>query len=268
MLWMRDAVPAAVLLAGLAGPAAAQVAPPPPPKPAAKAPARAAVPLILQPANPNEDAVLAQIEQQFAPQFRQLHRAELHFLRTVADPTRQQYEKIAADGAAAVKAAAREYAKVARGMARDGADPRQALAAAVAKSARAHLTPDQVAQYEKELDLRTTARKRMCLDNLVVLVDSLVLLSADQRRQLAEVLAANWNNEWYQTMYFQYAGQYLPPLPRDKIRPLLTDRQRAVWDAMAQQEVRFGVNFQMNAVEIEDEVWADPVPPAKGGDKR
>ncbi|MFO0852042.1 MAG: hypothetical protein U0871_26255 [Gemmataceae bacterium] len=258
----------AAWIACLAGPAAAQVAPPPPPKPAPKPAARAAVPLILQPANPNEDVILAQIEQQFVPQFRQLHRAELHFLRVTADPTRQQYEKVAADGEAAVKAAARECAKQARGMARDGADPRQTLAAAVAKSARAHLTPDQFARYERELDLRTAARKRMCLDNLVVLVDALVLLSADQRRQLAEVLAANWQNEWYQTMYFQYGGQYLPPLPRDKIRALLTDRQRSVWDGMAHQEVRFGVNFQANGVEIEDEVWADPVPPAKGDDKR
>lgn len=266
MFRMCYAVPAAVLLACLTGPAVGQEAKPPA-KAAPKPPVRRAVPAPVQPVMPNEDAILAQIEQQFAPQFRQLHRAELHFLRAAADPTRQQFEKVSAEGEAAIKAAAREYAKQARGMARDGSDPRQAVAAAVAKSARAHLTPDQAARYQKELDLRTAARKRMCLDNLVVVVDMLVFLSADQRRQLSEVLAANWQDDWYQTQYFQYAGQYLPPLPRDKIRALLTDRQQVVWDGVANQQVRFGVNLQMNAVEIEDEVWPDPVPPAKGGGK-
>lgn len=210
-----------------------------------------------------EDANIAQMEQQFAPQFRQLHRSELHFLRTAADPTRQQYEKIAADGEAAVKAAVREYARAARGLANRNTDPRQALTAAVAKAAKTHLSPEQATRYQTEIDLRAAARRRMIVANLVVMVDAAVMLTADQRRQLTDTLAANWNDTWNQTQYFQYAGRYFPPMPDEKIRPLLTEPQRAVWNGLQKGNISFGFHVQLNGAEIEDEVWADD-PPRKG----
>src|SRR5438132_2980478 len=43
-------------------------------------------------AAPNDQAV-QQWEQAYGPRFRHLHRTEMHFLRLVAQPTRQQYEK-------------------------------------------------------------------------------------------------------------------------------------------------------------------------------
>src|SRR5947209_19876309 len=41
-------------------------------------------------AAPN-DQMVQQWEQHYGPQFRQLHRTEMHFLRLAAQPTRQQY---------------------------------------------------------------------------------------------------------------------------------------------------------------------------------
>src|SRR5437660_330428 len=49
------------------------------------------------------DAQLQAWEQAYGPQFRQMLRTELHFVRLVAEPTKQQYEKIAADCEPAIK---------------------------------------------------------------------------------------------------------------------------------------------------------------------
>src|SRR5262245_50457026 len=62
-----------------------------------------------------QQAVIVQFEQQFAPQFRQLYRTEMHFMRIVCQPTRQQYEKIAAEGEAGLKEATKKYAVNMRG---------------------------------------------------------------------------------------------------------------------------------------------------------
>src|SRR4051794_27639754 len=74
--------------------------------PKVAAPTIAAVPLNPARAFVN-DAQVQQWEQQYGPQLRQLLRTELHFMRLVCQPTKQQYEKIAADGEPAIKEAIR-----------------------------------------------------------------------------------------------------------------------------------------------------------------
>src|SRR5262249_12301222 len=131
---------------GLPSPARAQAAPQ---KMEARAQLRAA----------QEDLIIQQFEQQFAPQFRTLYRTELHFVRVVCQPTKQQYERIAAEGEGAVKATIKAFALNMRGMQRGGpsgeeSDPRKPIADALAKSVRKTLTPEQAARYEKELEQR------------------------------------------------------------------------------------------------------------------
>ena len=65
------------------------------------------VPVGLVPPQANGDFLL----QQFLPQFQRTQKAELHFMRMVCQPTRQQFEKIAADSAPALKEAAEKYGR-------------------------------------------------------------------------------------------------------------------------------------------------------------
>ena len=67
---------------------------------------------------------LQQFEQQFGAQFRQLHRTELHFMRLVCQPTKQQYEKIAADGETTLQATIKQFAASMRGVVSGDPDPR------------------------------------------------------------------------------------------------------------------------------------------------
>src|SRR5262249_21833841 len=78
-----------------------------------------------------------QFEQQWGPQFRQLHKTELHFMRVVCQPTRQQFDRIAVDSEPAMKATMRKLAQgMQRGRFIDDFDPRTPITDAVAKSVR------------------------------------------------------------------------------------------------------------------------------------
>jgi hypothetical protein len=210
------------------------------------------------------DAAVQQFEQQFGAQFRQLYRSELHFMRLVTQPTRHQYEAIAADGEAVLKATTRKFAEVMmRGVPSDQSDPRAALADAVAKSVRTTLSPDQAARYQTELDQREAARKRAVLLNLVGMADSVLILTAEQRDQLYAILETNWHDSWNQAQWLTISGQYYPPMPDAKILPILTEAQRAVWRGIPKGNVRFGFSLSaVPGVEIGEEKWDDDRPGA------
>jgi hypothetical protein len=218
------------------------------------------------PAPANDDAVaIQQMEQQIGGPFRQLHRTELHFMRIVAQPTKQQYEKIAADGAVAMKAAMRKYAQAMNGRMADGnSHPREQIVEAIAKSVRTTLSPEQAARYQKEIDLRTAARKRVVVLNLVAMMDKSLVLRPDQREKISDLLANNWNDSWNQTQLFLYGGQYYPVMPDVKISPLLSDAQRAVWRGISKGQIGFGMDMDFGqGGDIKDEVWEDERPATK-----
>jgi hypothetical protein len=219
----------------------------------------------------NDDAVVRQVEQQYGAQIRQVHRTEMHLMRIVAEPTKEQYEKIAADGVTAMKAAAKKYADAmnGNGFIGDEFDPRKSIAEVIAQSVRSTLSPEQFARYEKELKLRTAARKRMVVSNLVSMVDGILILRPDQREKIREILNDNWNEIWDQPQLYMYGRQYIPPMPDAKINPILTDTQRTVWQGVQKMNVRFGMNGRnARAINIPDEAWdnnpqrKNPAPPS------
>jgi hypothetical protein len=205
-----------------------------------------------------EEAIVKQVEQQYAGQFRQMYKSELHFMRVVTEPTRQQFEKIAADAEPGNKAAMRSFAMSMRGMARDQGDPRSIVAAAIAKAVKETLSPEQAARFQKEIDLRTAAHKRLFVTNLVAMIDQVVILQPEQRDRLAKVLIENWDDSW-QMQILMYGGQYFPAMPDAKIVPILSDAQRQVWQGVSRNTVRFGANFFgfAQGAELDDEVWPD-----------
>jgi hypothetical protein len=214
-----------------------------------------------------DDAVRKQWEARYGSQVRQLHRMELHFMRLVTEPTRQQYEKIAADTEPTVKAAIAQLVEGLAGGRGVQSDPREPIAEGIAKSVRANLSSEQAARYQKEIDLRAAAHKRLFVTSLVAMTDRVLVLRPDQREQLAKILAENWNESWNQTQILTYGGQYFPQMPDAKINPILTDAQRPVWRGISKGNIRFGMNFGfVQGTQVEDEVWDDD-PPAKQPDR-
>jgi hypothetical protein len=211
-------------------------------------------------------------ENAYGAQFRQVLRTELHFMRLVTEPTRQEYDKIADLCDAGVKDAIRSLL-VAQYTGNVGAwsDVRAPIAAVVARSVQATLSAEQAARYDKELEQRTAARKKAVVDNLVAMVDKAVVLNAEQREKIGEVLANNWTESWNQNQLLVMLGRYFPTLPDAKILPILTDAQRDIWRTIPKTNARWGFDLSnMPVVPIADEAWDGDAPPKRrepaGGD--
>jgi len=211
-------------------------------------------------------AMVQQVEQQYAARFRQLYRSEMHFMRIVCQPTRQQYEKILAAGDPEVKASIKKFALMTaeqrQGRFRADApqpDSRKLIARAITNLVKVHLSSEQAARYEKELDERDVARRRVVLLNLLSGIDKKVVLTAEQRDKLQEILDKNWHDSWNQTQLLMQGGQFFPVMPDDKILPVLTDTQKNVWRKVQKGNVFFGSDLDMfQGIEMEDEVWSEP----------
>jgi hypothetical protein len=188
-------------------------------------------------------------------------------MRLVCQPTKPQYEKIAADGETALKATIHKFAGTWRRAMPDGQpEPRTLIAEGLLGSVRATLSPEQAARYQKELDQRRAARKRLAVLNLVCKVDQLLVLTAEQREKLGEILKENWNETWGQSQWLTIGNQYFPPMPDDKILPLFTETQKNVWRDSSRRNIRFGFHLGfLQGIEMEEEVWDDDQPQQKPG---
>lgn len=209
--------------------------------------------------------------QQFMPQFRYLLKTELRFLRSVCQPDPQQYQLIQTAGEASLKDAVTNFADIQRKMQLGGfqagnqpvwPDPRQVIATGLMQSVKATLSPEQAQRYEQELDRRAAARRRAARLNLITKLDKDLVLSAQQRGQLNEILAAHWNDAWVQQLeVFLYGDQYLPMLSDDQVLPILNARQTEIWQGLPkQQNTIWGwAGFGFLQLNMEDEIPADEI---------
>jgi hypothetical protein len=235
--------------------------------------ARPALTLPQQKAPPalpaNEEAIVQQFERNWAPQLQLVYKTELHFMRVVCQPTKQQFQKIAEDSEPSLKAILRTHARAARwagaGALPEPPEPRTAVSANIIQSVRTTLTTEQAAAYEKELDHRAAAAKQAVLSNLVDRIDRLLFLSPEQRDKLGKMLADNWKDSWNQTQIIMYRADYFPKMPDDEIVPILTDTQKVIWGGV-RKGIRIGFSFNMlRNVQFDDEVWEEDRTPEKRG---
>ena len=205
------------------------------------------------------------LEQQFLQQFRQLSKTELSFVRAVCQPNAEQSKKIKAASEAALKTAVKKFAEIQKKMQQgvrageqpEWPDPRKLMSDALLKSVKESMSAEQAKRYEVELEKRAAARKRAALLNFVAKLDKDLVLTADQRGKLTEALDKNWKDSWCQQLeVFMYGDSYFPALPDAQVIPVLTDKQKQIWNGIPKQQNQIwgwaGGGF-VQAVELEVE---------------
>lgn len=205
---------------------------------------------------------LKQFEARFGRHFDLILRTELHFIRVVCKPSREQYDVIAADGKLARTRAIKRFALI-----HEGADQgftqlpdsntRKPFADDLLISAKRHLTTDQVAAYERELAARDRDHKQMAVQVTAAKIDHKLVLSAEQRKQVTKMLNEDWDVSWGAAQMLMYGGQYFPDIPDSKLTPLLTSSQEKIWRTVNQQgQESWGLNVGMNqAIALPEEKW-------------
>jgi len=204
------------------------------------------------------------LEQQFLQQFKQLSKTELNFVRAVCQPNAEQSKKIKAASDAGLKVAVKKFAEIQKQMQQgiragqepQWPDPRKLMADVLLKSVKETMPADQAQRYEAELEKRAAARKRAALLNLVAKLDKDLVLTGDQRGKLTETLSSNWKDAWCQQLeVFMYGDTYMPLLPDAQVIPVLTDKQKQIWNSIPKQHNQIwgwaGFGF-VQAVDVEE----------------
>jgi hypothetical protein len=191
-------------------------------------------------------------------------KTELHFIRVVCQPTRQQYEAMATDGKLIRTKAINKFAMLQNGRNRGirsstDSDTRKPISEGLLLSAKRHLSADQAAAYERELSARKEATKEVAVLVTAAKLDRRLVLNTPQRAQVTKVLTDNWNPAWGTSQMMMLGGQYFPDIPDSKITPILTATQKKVLKTATQQShVFFGFNVGRNqGIVIADEKWDD-----------
>lgn len=205
-------------------------------------------------------------EQQFVQQFRPLAKTELNFVRAICQPNAEQSKKLKKASDAAMKTVVKKFAEIQKKMQngiRAGEepqwpDPRKLMSDVLLKSVKETMSEDAAKHYEAEIERRAAARKRAALLNLVAKIDKELVLTTEQRDKLTEAIEKNWKDSWCQQLEtFMYGDAYFPAVPDAHVLPVLTEKQKRIWNGIPKQQNMIwgwaGFGF-VQAVDIGDDV--------------
>jgi hypothetical protein len=226
----------------------------------ANAPKAVPVPMMAVPAR--NDNFVKQMEQQYGPRLRQVHKSEMHLMRLICQPTKAQFDKIAASCEPELQAGIKKYAETMAEQ-RQGRwqhktpDARKLISDGLVRTVKTCLSAEQATRYEKEISERDAARRRVVVLSLVSTMDKKLLLTGEQRDKLSEILTKNWQDSWSYAQMLVMGGQNFPQMPDDKINPVLTEAQQGIWRKVNKGQIFYGGSeldwFQMTS--MDDEVW-------------
>lgn len=209
---------------------------------------------------------LRQFTRVYEPEVRKVFKSELHFMRIVCEPTKEQFDQIAADGEAGLQETVRLFALRALGHDEAGKvtatrkipDPHRSMIQGIASSSRQRLSPQQAASYENELRMRMEAQKQTALASLLCKLDAYLMLRPEQRQQLARILDSNWNESMNLLEYYTSDHEYFPSMPDAEILPLLSEAQKVLWKGLKKDNSLSGsVIGLMKRFDIVEEVWLE-----------
>jgi len=187
----------------------------------------------------NVNANLNGMIQQYVQQGRPLMRSQVLLVQTLHHLSKDQLRVLLKGAEAALETVAKEMAEyqqggapriAARGQAAKNPDWATKLQENVGVEFKKHLTPEQFARYQSEVEKRAAERKEVGLHFLVDAIDRELLLSPRQREQLLATLGPKWDEGWAMYLeYIMYGNQFFPQDVDRLVTPVLDETQKKVW---------------------------------------
>ena len=142
-------------------------------------------------------------------------------------------------------------------------DPRELLLEGMAAARNAHLTPEQLARYQVEIESRSEFKKEVAVRNLIVKLDGVLWLTTEQRERLRESLSSHWNREWCPSLQVFRYEQYIPDIPDEYLVPFLSSSQKEAWQGLQKTAsstigISFGSYLIVNNALLDDEEVSKP----------
>ena len=206
--------------------------------------------------------------QQYLRQARPIVRAELIFVRKVCELDMELFRRVNRDAEAAFKDVAKSFVEAQQqGRARvpggvwssPAVDGLALLHEGLASVMKKHLTPEQFAHYQAEVDKRDANRKQSAVRFLIDAIDRDLYLSGPQRSKLNESLLSHWEESWSMSLeYLLYGNQFYPVGIDPFVTPFLDATQKRIWQGTQKVGgiggvggVLGGFNSDTDALEVE-----------------
>ena len=214
----------------------------------------------------NEDAVMQQWLQQFRPTLVN----ELDFIRVTCEVPKEHRPKIKKAGEDTLRESVKQIAKGQNG---GGArwhvnglemsvnaplQVREAIAKGIEPALREAISPEEMAEYQKECAARSEHRKHAAILCAVTRLDAALFLTTEQRDAIVDSLHKGWKPEWEQWIGLSsYDAVYQAMIPDNHLIGHLNEKQRTVWNGL--QKVQPGIHNR--GVQNQDDGWWDNAPP-------
>jgi hypothetical protein len=210
----------------------------------------------------NDEANLDPAEREIRNRLQPILKRELTFAARVCKLDKPERKILADAGQEAVKKAVHLYTQAQRNGGqgqfvvlngvRNVAQPNpiKMLQSALQDSAKDKLPPEKLQLLNDEFSKRVEYRKQAMIDNLIVILDKKLGLTEKQRTEIAESLAASWDDSWApQLQIFMFDQDVIPRIPDKCITPHLQAAQKTVWDNMPNKNVQFGFDaFEVDPI--------------------
>jgi hypothetical protein len=220
----------------------------------------------------NDEAHLDPVEQDMRNKLEPVLKKELAFATRVCQLDKTQRKTLADAGAEALKKAAYQYTQAqqhaiqprivifngGRNVVPAQTNPIKILQDALVAAAAEKLPTEMSKQLADEFTKRAQYRQQAVIDSLVVMLDKKLALTEQQRKEISDSLAANWEDSWApQLQIFMYEQDMFPPLPDKCIVPHLLPSQKTVWENLPNRNVQFAVDaFEIdpltNGIDLSD----------------
>jgi len=206
--------------------------------------------------DPNLQGMMPQYKLQFKCQCD----AELRLLHLICNLTRSEFAKIEKDAMLtshrALLHVCQKQAQMMNGLAGRNADqkhvsPNERMEKTLLQSVQRELGDERTKKYKAELDARRDFRKQGIVEMLTTSIDTLLILSEEQRPQVEKIFRDNWKPEWFNcAQYLTNSGiQYVSGIPKEDVRDLLTIEQKAVLDSIRWQPQN-GFQYYFNGFDM------------------
>jgi hypothetical protein len=186
-----------------------------------------------------EEMLRPHLVAEYTRQFRPIVTTELRLVDGVCQPTQAQRQILEAAARESLELAVKEYADVEIEMQRTlyrsrsrpkWPDPRQRVRDSLAKAAESALPAESSRRIQEDGAKRIAARKRATILYVVAKLDKALVLSAEQREKLEQIVAANWKDDWGRALeVLRYGDYYMPVLPEEPVLEILSEIQQQIW---------------------------------------
>lgn len=169
-----------------------------------------------------------------ASELRPFYRYELMHVRAACGLSKEQFREIRPEADAAYeRAIARvDAARAAspRSAGDDEPDYQEAIRQAVHSVARRHVSRERWDALQADLRRRRASRREAGVELLVAVIDRELLLSAEQRREIAGSIAGHWEDRFLDPLEVAFNDQSrCPKIPDELVAPFLSPDQREAW---------------------------------------